>query len=762
MIKWFKRILLFLLMAIIASFALAFIFISPITKYLIEKYDKEYTNREITIDKLWINLFTGSVRITGLTVYEENDKDKFCSADEIYANIEEHKLLTGQFEITEAYFKKFACTVIQDGRKFNFDDVIKQFSSVPEPKNKIKEPVKYRLENLKLINNSITYFNKQIGNKIEITNLNVSTGLIAWDKNDLLFDLSWLFKTGGAVIGNFGINTSSLVYYVNADVKQFDLHAWYPYLKDVMHTKALEGNISTNLTLKGNLNEPEAVAAKGKFNVSDFSVVDPLGNPLMKCKSLDIGIDSINVKSGLYNLQNISLTEPFLLFEMYDNGNNFYRLLNDTSISAATIIETGQEEANLFTMMAGYVQDITKNYVVASYGSNNFILDNGHLVFSDYTMHDKFRMDIEALTMNAKNLRSANDRIVMQVTGTMNNSGKLVADLSLNSQDFSEFDFNYTINEMRVSDFNPYMVHYVAFPFLDGIVAFKSTNSIKNHFLKSSNDLRVLSVDLGNKVNRTPLYELPMKLAICLLKDPKGNIKLNIPVEGDLNDPKYKIGKVIWQIVKNILIKAATAPYKLLASMFGGKEEEMKEIKFEYMQSTISNDQLGRLDMVAKVLEQKPELKVELVQVNNTEMEKEFYAVFEAKKHFYFSKSGGSEQDSMSNELRNAIKQVDIHDSTFVLFVNSKVTGTDAFTPIQDKCRKIIGEEALQNYISERMQFRNNVVSNYLQNVKHIPPGRLRVINTPDQKTANTQTVSKYLINYHVDDEQVKKAESNN
>ncbi|MEO8149564.1 MAG: DUF748 domain-containing protein [Bacteroidia bacterium] len=759
--KWLKRIFLFLLITVVGALVLVFIFISPITKYVIEKYDKEYTNREITMDKLWINILTGSMRISGLTVYEENGKDKFFTADELYANITVNKIFASQYEITEAYFKNFSCTIILDGKQFNFDDILKKLASTgPEPKNVKEAPIKYWLKNLKIENSTIIYINKKINHEIEINKLNVSSKLIAWDKNDLLFDLSLAFKSGGTVKGQFAGNIATLAYSINADVEKFGLHAWFPYLKDFMNVKALEGNISTNLLLKGNFNEPQALAAKGKFNMSDFSVVDPLDNPMMTCKSFDVGIDSINVKNGLYNMQQISFTEPYLIFEMYDNGNNFYRLLNDTTQSAAEAVARGEADANLFAMMAGYVEDITKNYVVTNYSANNMIIKNGHMIFNDYTLHEKFHMDLEQMEMNAKNLRSTNESINMQAKSTMNQSGKLVADLSLNPQDFSDLDFNYSVNEMRVSDFNPYMVYYVAFPFLDGIVEYKSTNNIKNHFLKSTNNLTVMSVQLGEKVTKNPLYKLPIKLAVSLLKDNKANIKLDIPVEGDLSDPKYKIGKIIWQVLKNLLIKAATAPYKLLAGMFGGKEEEMKEIKFEYLQNDITDDQYKRLNNVAKVLQSKPELEAELVQVNNIEMEKEFLAVFEMKKQFYFSKNSNVMQDSLSIEALDTIKQTDVHDSLFIQFVNSKATGVDALTPFQDKCKKIIGEENLTEMVYSKMRARNNLILNYLQ-TKQIPADRFRVINTSNQKEANTQTVSKYLINYFTDNGEGANVNSN-
>jgi len=754
MFKWIKRLLIILGIVFVAVLVLAFIFISPITKYVIEKYDKEFTNREITIDKLWLNILTGTFHISNLTVYEENGKDQFVTAADINLEITVRKLLVGEYDVKQATFKSLKVNLIVDGTKFNFDDIIKKFASTDTLAKKEKaEPVKYWLHNFSIENSTITSFNKQIGNRNEINNLMLSGNSIAWDNPEMLLDFAFAFASGGNLKGNFKTNMETLAYKLIIDVQKFDLHAWYPYLKDIMNTKALEGNINTNLFISGNFNEPQAIAASGKFNISDLAIVDPKNTTLISCNSFDVGIDSVNVKNGLYNLSNISFNTPYLLFDIYDNGNNFSRLFNDTTVSTAEAIAAGEANANIFSLLVGQIKDITKNYVVTDYNSDKVVIQNGHVLFNDYTLPESYKIDLEDMKMNAENLRSSNERIKMQAFSTLNQSGKAVINFGVNPQDFDDFDLNIAITDLRVSDFNPYFVHYVAFPFSDGIIEYNTTTSVKNHFLKSSNNLVVLHAELGKKANEKPLYSLPMKLAISLLKDVKGNIKIDIPVAGDLSDPKYKIGKVIWQIIKNLLMKAATAPFKLLANLFSGKEEELKEIVFEYRQPEFSTVQQKQFDNIQTILKHKPDLNVELIQVNNMEAEKEFQAIYEVKKQYYFQSQQNSSDDSLSAETITTIKNIDIRDTLFIAFVNSKVADADGLTPIHEKCRKIIGEPALEIFVADRMEYRNALVANYLHSVKLVPLNRFRIINTPDQKAANTQQLSKYLINYFVDEQ---------
>ncbi len=750
MIKWLKRILLFLLMAIVASFALAFIFISPITKYLIEKYDKEYTNREITIDKLWINLLTGSVRINGITIHELNGADSFFTATEIYLNVEEHKLLAGIYEIEKVSLNQASCVITRNGRKFNVDDMIEKLQS-QNTSSANSEPVQYKINSVKINNCSFTYDNIGVGNKMEIDQIDLQTNNIAWDVDQQLFNYKFRFKSGGVIKGQTGINKKSLNYFTNIDIKQFDLHAWFYYLKDLMNIKALEGKITTTMVIKGNLNEPEAVALKGDFNLDDFAVVDPLNNPILSCKLFEMNIDSIDIKAGRYQLQEIIFNQPFIKAELYNNGNNFLRLLNDTVSSIDEVVASSAEEGNLFTMMVSYVEDIEKNYAVTNYSCDKIDIINGHVEFNDYTLNEHFNANITNLTMNARNLKRSNKQIELAATGILNQSGKLAADLKLDPLNFKNLKLDYTINDLRVSDFNPYMVYNVAFPFLGGIVVFKSSNQIDNNFLVSSNDLQIIKVELGGKVNDKPLYRLPMKLAISLLKDKNGDIKLNIPIEGDLSDPKYKIGKVIWQIIKNIFIKAVNAPAKLLSNVFKGNEEELSEIKFNYLQNEITQKQYQQLNKIAEVLENKPELNVELMQLTNYKMEEEFFALFLVKKKFYENQHRLTLADSISKELTDSIKAVDQRDSAFIKFVDEQLNTNDNLTPIQEKCREIIGEDILREQLMQSINRRDNVLLDYLVTQKKIPASRIRVITNTDQQKSHSQTVSKYIIKFFVD-----------
>jgi hypothetical protein len=104
---------------------------------------------------------------------------------------------------------------------------------------------------------------------------------------------------------------------------------------------------------------------------------------------------------------------------------------------------------------------------------------------------------------------------------------------------------------------------------------------------------------------------LPVKLAVALLKDRKGEIKLDLPVTGSLDDPKFSVWGVILKILVNLIAKAATSPFSLLGAAFGGGEE-LSYVEFDYGRSVISESSAKKLETIAKALRDRPSLKMDI------------------------------------------------------------------------------------------------------------------------------------------------------
>src|SRR5687767_324353 len=124
-----KKPILIITGIIVSLVILVILFISPLTKYFIEKYDEEYTGRQITLDLAYVNPFTGYMHLKNLKVFEYKSDSIFYSVKGFSINVEILKLLSKEYVISDFTLNKPYGIVIQTKNVFNFDDLIKKFTS---------------------------------------------------------------------------------------------------------------------------------------------------------------------------------------------------------------------------------------------------------------------------------------------------------------------------------------------------------------------------------------------------------------------------------------------------------------------------------------------------------------------------------------------------------------------------------------------------------------------------------------------------------
>lgn len=526
-------------------------------------------------------------------------------------------------------------------------------------------------------------------------------------------------------------------------------------MKDYISTSHAGGLLSSQLEIRGNFDKPEAVALKGDISLDDFRLDDITRKTVASWRRFALRIDSLDMASNIFRFGEISLEKPYLFAEMYDKGDNFSNMMVTSSGEAAGSAAVDSiNYSNPFTIMVGYVKEISRDYIISNYTASNTVIRNGHIVYNDYTLEDKFTYELEELALESGRIDSKSDSIAFNFSCLANRSGRMKAHMAFNPRDYKNMAINYSVDNMRISDFNPYSKFYVAHAFVEGKLFYASTNRIQDGQLKSTNILNIKQIEVTKRLRGIKaLYNMPLRLAIAVLRDRKGNINLDIPVEGDLNDPTYKLRKVIWKILGNLVIKAANAPYDLLAKAFGANEEDLKLIRFDYLQKTFDSRQLKSRDLIEQSLAAKPDLKVKMVQVVSKETEKELLALTEAKRKYYLEKVIQVRKDSLSAGELKAAASIANKDSLFNAWLDSKLLPEVTSTLlVQLKSRKLLDEAWLSQQVEELFAIRNRVVTDYLVNVKHIDPARIIVNNTSDEKSAQFESTPRFTVEFEVDE----------
>jgi uncharacterized protein involved in outer membrane biogenesis len=267
----FKKTLIFSLSAVMIIVIVVILFISPITKYLVEKYDEKYMGRKITMDWAYVNPFTGYIYFSDLKIYESKTDSVFFYAKSVNANFAMRKLLLKTYEITELEINQPKGSIIENGdnRDLNFNDIIKRFS--PKKGAKVKSPVHFSIRSIKINDGEFHYRENITPVTYFIKKVNIESTGIHWDSDTIALKFSFLSGIGnGDMKGNFMINSKNKDYRLDVVVNKFDLQFLEQYIKDMSNYGNFSANLDADVNASGNFNDKENVIAKGMLAINNF------------------------------------------------------------------------------------------------------------------------------------------------------------------------------------------------------------------------------------------------------------------------------------------------------------------------------------------------------------------------------------------------------------------------------------------------------------------------------------------------------------
>lgn len=242
-------------------------------------------------------------------------------------------------------------------------------------------------------------------------------------------------------------------------------------------------------------------------------------------------------------------------------------------------------------------------------------LVNGKVLFSDFFIKPNYSADLSELTGKLSAFSSeapGGDPVLadLELRGRAEGSASLEVTGKLNplAQPLA-LDITGKVRDLELPPLTPYAVKYAGHGIERGKLSVDVNYKVlPNGQLTASNRLVLHQLTFGEPVAGAP-NSLPVKLAVALLADRNGVIDLDLPISGSLNDPQFSVGPVIFKIIVNLIGKALTSPFSLLASALGGGDE-MSNVPFAPGSATLTADAQQNLGKVVKALADRPALKI--------------------------------------------------------------------------------------------------------------------------------------------------------
>ncbi len=241
-------------------------------------------------------------------------------------------------------------------------------------------------------------------------------------------------------------------------------------------------------------------------------------------------------------------------------------------------------------------------------------LDAGTMSFADYSIEPNFSARIEALHGRIGNVSSDSQAVThIHLDGQVLNRYSPVS-IQGETRPFAfdkHTDVTMKFSNIELPIFNPYSGRFAGYSIAKGKLSTELHYQIKDRKLVAAHHVVLDQLEWGAATDSKDKVSLPIRLATSLLKDSHGVIDLDLPVTGSLDDPKFRVGPIVWQIIGNLIVKVATAPFRFIGSLFKGAEDA-QYVDFAPGSAQLSDAAKTSLAALAKGLADRAELKIDI------------------------------------------------------------------------------------------------------------------------------------------------------
>ena len=689
-----KKILLIISGTIIILCGLIILSASFITKYLVEKYSVKYTGRVITMDWAYTNPFTGYIHFSDFKMYEFKSDSVFFSANGVSLNITLLKLFSKNYEISQLTLDHPHIIVTQNKKDFNFNDMVVKFSS-KKNSDTTKAPVHFSILSININDGEFYYREKQIPINYFIKNLYIESSGIRWDVDTIAAKYSFSSGIGnGDMKGYFSMNLKTYDYRLTDIVHQFDLKTIEQYVKAMVNYGNFSASLEANIRANGNFHDAGDINIKGMLAINDFHIGKNIYDDYAAFKKLKVIIIDLSPNSKKYLFDSVSLSHPYLKYERYDYLDNMEMMFGK---GGATVVAANNNSApfNLVLEIGDYIKALSKNFFNSDYNINRIAINDGELKFNDYSISEKFTMDFNPVTVFADSIDKNHKRVSAIFNSGIYPYGNVSVALSINPKDSGDFDMQYNLHKLALTMFNPYIINYSSFPLNRGTMEFNGAWHVRNSIIKSNNHLLVIDPRLSKRLKNKDTKWIPMPLVMSVIRETGNVIDYEIPISGNLNDPKFHLHNVLIDLLENIFIKPSSIPYIVHVKNIENEIEKSLSIKWEMRHNSLLPNQVKFMERMTDFLVKNPTASITVYPQQYELKEKEYILFFEAKKKYFLLLNNITIQSfSKADSLK--VDKMSVKDSLFVKYLNKRTYGLMLFT-IQEKCWMTIGSAIINN-----------------------------------------------------------------
>ena len=398
--------------------------------------------------------------------------------------------------------------------------------------------------------------------------------------------------------GEVNLNPVSAKLKVNT--QDIDLRVAQSYISPFIRLELRSGMLGSNLDVNLKSADPLKLQITGRAQVEQLHTLDTLKTrDFLKWQRLVL--EGVNYQHGeSLSIDKVNLLQPYVRFMINDD--------RTTNVDDLLIPQPANSGAKSAPKPASKEKPLGIHI-------GQIAINDGSANFADFSLTPNFATAIQQLngqigTIDSRQAKPAS----VDIKGKVDRYAPVTIKGSVNPFDpIAALDIATSFKRVELTTLTPYSGKFAGFRIRKGRLNLDLHYVITKGQLKAENKVVVEQLQLGEKVDSADAVDLPIRLAIALLKDSDGRISIELPISGDLNNPQFSVMPIVWQTLRNLVVRAASAPFKFIGGLIsGGGSEDLGNVSFAPGSSELSKEAEGALNTLAKALKERPNLRLEI------------------------------------------------------------------------------------------------------------------------------------------------------
>ena len=405
----------------------------------------------------------------------------------------------------------------------------------------------------------------------------------------------------GKLTATGDVNLSPINAKLKVTTKDIDLRIAQAYIEPFIRLELRSGMLGSDLAVNLKSVEPLAFTVDGRAQIDQLHTLDTLKDrDFLKWQRLVL--DGVKYQHGdTLSIASVNFAQPYVRFMINDD--------RTTNIDDLLIPQPANSSAKSAAKPAASKEKPLGIHI------GGIAINDGSANFADFSLTPNFATAIQQLNGQIGSIDSRRAKPAsVNIAGKVDRYAPVTIKGSVNPFDpMASLDIATSFKRVELTTLTPYSGKFAGYRIRKGRLSLDVHYLITKGQLKAENKVIIEQLQLGEKVDSPDAVNLPLKLAIALLKDSDGTISIELPVTGDLNNPQFSVMPIVWQTLRNLVVRAAQAPFKLLSGLVtGGGAEDLGTVSFAPGSSELSPQAQKALDSLASALKQRPTLRLEI------------------------------------------------------------------------------------------------------------------------------------------------------